>query len=206
MELSKSDFIKLLNYYNKGLHYYRNKDFSNALSYFEECIKINANDGPSRVYIERCKEYIQNPPSDDWDGVFEMKTKWGECVMMLKIPYSIDDFIVRTLMRSDIYAEGEIVFSTSLRIECNFKGNIISENGFVIIGPNSTVIGNITAGTIMVAGKVIGDLVATKKVELFSKSEVIGNIKAPKFRMEDDVKFEGDCDIFYEDEKEVQNG
>ncbi|MFN4244821.1 MAG: polymer-forming cytoskeletal protein [Brevinematia bacterium] len=125
---------------------------------------------------------------------------------MIKIPYSIDDFMVKTVMKNDIYSEGEIRFSTSLRIDCNFKGNIISENGFVIIGPTSTVIGNITAGTIMVAGKVIGDLTATKKVELFSKSEVIGSIKAPKFRMEDDVKFEGDCDIFYEDDREVQNG
>lgn len=126
--------------------------------------------------------------------------------MLLKIPYSIDDFIVKTTMRKDIYSEGEIRFSTSLRLECFFKGNIISENGFVVISPTSTVIGNITAGTIMVAGKVIGNLVAAKKVELFSGSEVIGSIKAPKFRMEDDVKFEGECDTFYEeDQREVQN-
>ncbi|MCX8028938.1 MAG: polymer-forming cytoskeletal protein [Brevinematales bacterium] len=127
--------------------------------------------------------------------------------MILKIPYSIDDFIVKTVMKNDITSEGEIKFSTSLRLDCNFKGNIISENGFVIISPSSTVQGNITAGTIMIAGKVIGDLTATKKVELFSGAEVIGNIKSPRFRMEDDVRFEGECDIFYEDEeqKEAQN-
>ncbi|MCS7299419.1 MAG: polymer-forming cytoskeletal protein [Spirochaetia bacterium] len=127
--------------------------------------------------------------------------------MILKIPYSIDDFIVKTVMKKDIVAEGEISFSTSLRIDCNFKGKIKSENGFLIISHTSTITGDISAGTIMIAGKVIGNINATKKVELFSGSEVIGNIKSPRFRMEDDVKFEGECDIFYDDEeqKEAQN-
>ncbi len=126
--------------------------------------------------------------------------------MILKIPYSIDDFVVKTVMKEDIVSEGEISFSTSLRLDCSFRGNIISDGGFVIISPTSTVIGNITAGTVMVAGKVFGNISASKKVELFSGAEVIGNIKAPKFRMEDNVKFEGECDIFYEDEeREVQN-
>lgn len=126
--------------------------------------------------------------------------------MILKIPYSIDDFVVKTVMKEDIVSEGEIRFSTSLRLDCNFKGNIISDGGFVIISSTSKVVGDITAGTIMVAGKIVGNLTASRKVELFSGAEVIGNIKAPRFRMEDDVKFEGECDIFYdEEEKEVQN-
>ncbi|MFN4244820.1 MAG: tetratricopeptide repeat protein [Brevinematia bacterium] len=75
MEISRYDLVRLISYYKKGLYYYRNRDFSTALSYFEECLKINDQDGPSRVYVDRCKEYIKNPPPPDWDGVFEMKTK-----------------------------------------------------------------------------------------------------------------------------------
>lgn len=75
MELSKEEKVRLLSYYKKGIEYYRKRDFSNALSYFSECLKIDPEDGPSKVYLERCKEYIQNPPPSDWDGVFEMKTK-----------------------------------------------------------------------------------------------------------------------------------
>lgn len=75
MELSKEEMLKLLVLYKKGLESYKNRDFQKAFQYFSECLKINPNDGPSTVYVERCKEYIQNPPPHDWDGVFEMKTK-----------------------------------------------------------------------------------------------------------------------------------
>ncbi|MGB9621988.1 MAG: bactofilin family protein [Brevinematia bacterium] len=126
--------------------------------------------------------------------------------MILKIPYSIDDFIVKTRIKKDIEMVGNIYFLTSLRLDCKLTGNVKSEEGLLIISETSVVKGDISAGTIMIAGKVYGNVSATKKVELFSGSEIIGNIKAPKFRMEDDVKFEGECDIFYEEEeKEAQN-
>ena len=30
---------------------------------------------PSKIYIERCEEFLKNPPPRDWNGVWEMKTK-----------------------------------------------------------------------------------------------------------------------------------
>ena len=32
-------------------------------------------DGPSLTYIERCRYFSHNPVEENWDGVFEMKTK-----------------------------------------------------------------------------------------------------------------------------------
>jgi len=89
-----------------------------------------------------------------------------------------------------------------LRIDGNLDGNVYSDNGFLIVSHTSTVRGDIKAGVIMIAGKVFGNISASKKVELFSGAEVIGSIKAPVFRMEDNVKFEGECDTF-EDYEEV---
>ncbi|MGB9621989.1 MAG: tetratricopeptide repeat protein [Brevinematia bacterium] len=75
MESSREEVLKLLMLYKKGLESYKSRDFQKALQYFSECLKINPNDGPTLVYIGRCKEYIQSPPPPDWDGVFEMKSK-----------------------------------------------------------------------------------------------------------------------------------
>ncbi|MFQ3619804.1 MAG: tetratricopeptide repeat protein [Spirochaetales bacterium] len=50
-------------------------DFEKALKAFEEALAFDPTDGPTQVYIERCKFYLQNPPPEDWDGVFVMKTK-----------------------------------------------------------------------------------------------------------------------------------
>ena len=41
-------------------------------------LKVVPEDGPSKVYYERCKYYIDNPPPEDWDGVFVMTTKYGD--------------------------------------------------------------------------------------------------------------------------------
>ena len=45
-----------------------------AIKNFESSLKIN-DDHTSTMLIERCKEFIDNPPGKDWDGVREMKTK-----------------------------------------------------------------------------------------------------------------------------------
>ena len=66
---------KLLDTYNAGLALYKERKFSEAKANFQEGLGIIADDGPSQLYIDRCNEYIKNPPDDDWDGVFVMTTK-----------------------------------------------------------------------------------------------------------------------------------
>lgn len=66
---------QVLELYNKGLALYKESRFSEALSYFQKAIAIKSDDGPSLMYEKRCKDYIENPPPVDWDGVYVMKTK-----------------------------------------------------------------------------------------------------------------------------------
>ena len=66
---------ELLVHYNQGLQLYKEAKFKEAIVYFEKALSIIPDDGPSQMYINRCKEYIQSPPPPDWDGVYVMKTK-----------------------------------------------------------------------------------------------------------------------------------
>ncbi|MFW5770406.1 MAG: tetratricopeptide repeat protein [Spirochaetota bacterium] len=68
----KEDVLK---YYNLGLTAYKQRKWDEAIKSFEMALNIDPKDGPSRVYIERSRQYRENPPADDWDGVFIMKTK-----------------------------------------------------------------------------------------------------------------------------------
>lgn len=61
--------------YCDAMKEYKSKNFPNAISLFENALKINPEDGPSQVYIKRCKLFLETPPPADWDGVFIMKTK-----------------------------------------------------------------------------------------------------------------------------------
>ncbi len=66
---------ELLSYYNKALELYKLRNFSEALGFFSKAKDIDPNDGPTNLYIDRCKTYITDPPANDWDGVFVMTTK-----------------------------------------------------------------------------------------------------------------------------------
>ncbi len=60
--------------YLKGLEEYRNERWGNALRLFQKCLTIIPDDQPSRVFISRCKEYLETPPTT-WDGVYQMRSK-----------------------------------------------------------------------------------------------------------------------------------
>lgn len=65
----------LLVHYNAGLEQYRARKYQEAIGHFEKAVAIIPNDGPSKTYLERCHEYLTNPPADDWDGVFVFTSK-----------------------------------------------------------------------------------------------------------------------------------
>ncbi|MBO8130140.1 MAG: adenylate/guanylate cyclase domain-containing protein [Candidatus Marinimicrobia bacterium] len=62
-------------YFTKGLMAYWNRDWDNAIKWFQKAIRVRGDDPPSRVFIERCKFYKKNPPPPDWKGDFVMTTK-----------------------------------------------------------------------------------------------------------------------------------
>jgi len=66
---------QVLELFAQGRKNYKLMEFRDALESFAKALKIDPNDGPSKVYYARCKHYIENPPPEDWDGVFVMKTK-----------------------------------------------------------------------------------------------------------------------------------
>ncbi len=58
-----------------GVRYYHHRDWQKAQECFEYCLRMVPGDGPSKIYLERVRKYEQNPPPEDWDGVFTLKTK-----------------------------------------------------------------------------------------------------------------------------------
>jgi len=54
---------------------YRNRQWKAAQLVFQEFLDKWPKDGPARVYMERCQEYIAAAPPANWDGVFVMTHK-----------------------------------------------------------------------------------------------------------------------------------
>lgn len=71
----KEEMKKLLDHYNEGLKLYKERKFKEALECFNQALLVKPDDGPSKLYTERCQMLIKDPPPPDWDGVFTMTTK-----------------------------------------------------------------------------------------------------------------------------------
>lgn len=66
---------QVLDYFAKGRRFYKLMQFSEGLKMFQKALELDPEDGPSKIYVERCQDYIADPPPPDWDGVYVMKTK-----------------------------------------------------------------------------------------------------------------------------------
>lgn len=65
----------VLDLFRQGRELYKQKDFKEAMNRFAEALKNDPEDGPSKVFYARCKYYLENPPEEDWDGVWVMHEK-----------------------------------------------------------------------------------------------------------------------------------
>jgi len=65
----------LIRAFSEGLQAYKQRAWDAALAAFQEALRLDPEDRPSKLYIERCRTYQQNPPPEDWNGVFVMKNK-----------------------------------------------------------------------------------------------------------------------------------
>lgn len=67
---------KAFGFYAAGLEAYRERRWGEALEIFNKSLGLWPGDGPSRTMAERCQIYLNTPPPEEWDGVFEAVHKF----------------------------------------------------------------------------------------------------------------------------------
>ena len=65
----------LIERFTRGLEEYRSGQWQSAIDAFGELRRDYPEDGPSAVFLERCRDYVAEPPQGIWDGVHVMETK-----------------------------------------------------------------------------------------------------------------------------------
>ena len=73
-------YKKILPAYHEALGLYKNQEWSKAIDAFKASDELEEMFGgrktnPSRIYIPRCEHYQENPPGEDWDGVWTLTSK-----------------------------------------------------------------------------------------------------------------------------------
>jgi adenylate cyclase len=67
--------LPLLDGYGEGLALYRGQRFAEARLQFESLLERFPGDGPSLLFLQRCDEMSENPPGENWNGVYKMQRK-----------------------------------------------------------------------------------------------------------------------------------
>lgn len=88
--------------------------------------------------------------------------------------------------------EGKLTFEGSVRIDGQVEGEISAQDT-VLIGETAEVTAQIHANTVVLHGRVTGDITARKRVELRAPATLVGNISTPSLVINDGVVFEGHC-------------
>ncbi|MFQ5737081.1 MAG: polymer-forming cytoskeletal protein [Thermodesulfobacteriota bacterium] len=88
--------------------------------------------------------------------------------------------------------EGKLSFNDTVKIDGNFKGEIIS-SGTLVIGESGYVNGEVKVGGAVITGELKGSLDASSRVELRAPAKLFGDIKTPNLLIGEGVVFEGNC-------------
>lgn len=96
----------------------------------------------------------------------------------------------RNILSADVKIKGTVKFTNDLVVDGKIEGEIFSE-GNLIVAENARIKAEVKTATVIVFGKVHGNLTATDRIELKSSAEVIGDIKAKILSIEAGAIFVG---------------
>jgi cytoskeletal protein CcmA (bactofilin family) len=97
-------------------------------------------------------------------------------------------------LNSDVEIIGNLKFAGELAFEGKLEGEIQTE-GVLNLGDGAVINGNINAQSVVVRGKVNGNISAKDKIEIKAKTELFGDIRATKLVIEEGVTFVGKTEV-----------
>jgi cytoskeletal protein CcmA (bactofilin family) len=95
---------------------------------------------------------------------------------------------------------GKLRFDGPARIDGTIDGEVDGKE--ITIGESAVVTAQIRADSIVVCGKVKGEIIATQKIEIHPTAKIVGNITAPKLIIHEGAIFEGQCSMGQESDRD----
>ncbi|HDY68230.1 MAG: polymer-forming cytoskeletal protein [Candidatus Scalindua sediminis] len=100
-----------------------------------------------------------------------------------------------TNLTSDTNVKGTIKFGEAMKIDGKFDGELITDNGELVVGKTGKVKATIKVRSAVVEGRVEGNIKASDKVELKQNAHLIGDLQAKTLVIEEGVVFVGQCNV-----------
>jgi adenylate cyclase len=81
---TEDNLLQLKEYFEAGLAHYKAQEWDQAVDKFNQSLVFEnlrypdlegKKTNPSLIYVDRCNEFKENPPAEDWDGVYTLTSK-----------------------------------------------------------------------------------------------------------------------------------
>ncbi|MDH3382561.1 MAG: polymer-forming cytoskeletal protein [Deltaproteobacteria bacterium] len=109
---------------------------------------------------------------------------------------------LETVIGADSTIKGELAIKGTLRIDGVVEGDIRAD--WVIVGETGRIRGNAQARTMVIGGRVEGNLEASEIIEMKDKAQVFGEICTGKLAMSEGALFDGQSSM--KKKKETSEG
>jgi cytoskeletal protein CcmA (bactofilin family) len=86
--------------------------------------------------------------------------------------------------------DGKLTFDGTVRIDGRFIGEIFSDDTLEV-GPDAEIKAEVKVGTVIVSGKIVGNVHAKNRADLRGGADVVGNIHAPVVTMQEGAIIDG---------------
>ena len=100
----------------------------------------------------------------------------------------------KNVLNSDVELQGTLRFSGELSFDGKLTGDIDSD-GALTLGENAIVKGNINVNSVLMRGKVTGNVTAKDKIDIKTRAELFGDIRTARLAIEEGVIFVGQSEV-----------
>jgi cytoskeletal protein CcmA (bactofilin family) len=100
----------------------------------------------------------------------------------------------KNILNSDVELKGTLKFAGELTFDGKLEGDINSD-GVLTLGDNAVIKGNLSINSVVLRGKINGNVTAKEKIEIKTKTELFGDIRSPKLVIEEGVTFVGKSEV-----------
>jgi cytoskeletal protein CcmA (bactofilin family) len=100
----------------------------------------------------------------------------------------------KNILSSDVEIKGNLRFTGELTFEGKLEGEVIGD-GTLHLGDSAVITGDLNVTSVNVRGKINGNITAKEKVDIKTKAEVFGDIRAARLSVEEGVTMVGRTEV-----------
>lgn len=100
----------------------------------------------------------------------------------------------RNILSNDVHINGSVRFTNDLLVDGRIEGEITSD-GALTVAENAHIKAEVKTKSVVIYGKVHGNIVCTERVEIKASAEMVGNVKAGTLSIEPGAIFVGKSEV-----------